>query len=153
MCAPVVVGMMAVAAVAGSVQARQESKARKAVARQNSQIVRQRQQDAFRRGEFAEHVQRQKTGLLTGRQRSLIGASGAVVGEGTAASILEDTAALGELDALQARNNAAREAWGLEVQAQQFDFAARKERPGAAFTGSLLSGAASIGSSSLIGGS
>jgi hypothetical protein len=100
--------------------------------------------DALRRGQYAEYVQRQKNSALVGRQRALLAGSGVAVGEGVAARIIEDTEAKGELDALMVRNNAAREAWGFETQAQQFGFEAdvsRQQRDVGTAT-SLLGGTA-----------
>jgi hypothetical protein len=60
-----------------------------------------------------------------------LAASGVDVQSGTALDILADTRALSELEVQQIKNNAAREAWGHKVQAQQFEFArkvARKNR-------------------------
>ena len=48
--------------------------------------------------------------------RSSRGGAGAGIDSGSALGILGDTAVLGELDALQIRDNAAREAWRFQVQ-------------------------------------
>ena len=67
--------------------------------------------------------------------------------------VQRDTMALGELDALTIRNNAAREAWGYQTQALQDQHAAAMARTSGrnqakalrqASLGSLLTGAADV---------
>lgn len=53
---------------------------------------------------------------LIGTQRAAMAASGGVVDQDTNALIQQDTAQLAEFDALTIANNAAREAYGYEVQ-------------------------------------
>lgn len=75
--------------------------------------------DALSRGRYDADLQRLRTGQMIGTQRVAQAANGGLVNEGSNARIQEDTAALGELDALTIQNNAAREAYGLKVQAMQ----------------------------------
>ena len=81
-----------------------------------------------------------------GTTRASLGASGAVVDTGATASLLEDTAAIAELDTLQIRNNAAREAYGQELLSQGFGFESRVSSfAGSVGAGStLLTGAAQV---------
>ncbi|WP_421707111.1 virion core protein, T7 gp14 family [Algihabitans sp.] len=74
-------------------------------------------EDARQRGRAQERAQRMQTRQLLGRQRAVLGATGLQADSGSALDILGDTAALGELDALQIRDNATREAWRFRVQA------------------------------------
>jgi hypothetical protein len=72
-------------------------------------------------------------------------ASGVLVDEGSPLAILQDTAIQGELDALTIRSNAAQEAWSFRTQAGGFTAQAglsraKKRDPGAALTGTLLTG-------------
>lgn len=73
--------------------------------------------DAVQRGQ--EEESRYRTGVrdLIGSQRAGFAASGVDVGYGSTVDVQADAAFLGELDALTIRNNAAREAWGFNVQA------------------------------------
>ena len=146
MCAPVVIGMMALAAVSQAYSAKQSAKSQANLARFNAKVSRLSARDAMLRGEVAQHRQRQKTAILAGRQKSLIAAGGADVDLGSAADVIQSTLVLGEIDAMQAMNNAMREAWGFEVQATQFDFAGSAAlRAGrTAVAVSLIGGAASI---------
>ena len=76
--------------------------------------------DAIARGREAELRQRQATRGLIGSQRAALAAQGIEVNDGSALDVQADSASLGELDALTIRNNAAREAFGLNVQAMNF---------------------------------
>ncbi len=116
---------LATAAVAGGVAAHTaaaSARTRSRLARRNALISKQRKADAFARGAAAESAFNLKISRMLGSQRAAAGASGAVVDTGAALSVLEDTAMIGELDTLQIRNNAAREAYGLEVESQNFLF-------------------------------
>jgi len=74
-------------------------------------------QDAIARGKKEEAIHRTKVSQLKGRQRSVLAASGVVVDQGSALDILQDTAMLGELDALTIRSNAEREEYEHKVRA------------------------------------
>jgi len=78
-------------------------------------------EDAIARGKKEEAIHRTKVSQLKGRQRSVLAASGVVVDEGSALDILEDTAMLGELDALTIRSNAEREEYEHKVRASNID--------------------------------
>ncbi len=86
------------------------------VAENNAQIARWQAGDAIRRGKQAKDEHRQKVLAFKGRQRAAIAGSGFEVNSDDALDILADTAEIGELDALKIDNNAAREAYGYQVQ-------------------------------------
>lgn len=73
--------------------------------------------DALQRGQVAEERQRQITGQRLGTQTAALAAQGTDLA-GSPTDILGDTARAGELDAQTIRSNAAREAWGYQVQGQ-----------------------------------
>ena len=74
------------------------------VARQNQELA-ERQAGAERReGYEAMITKRQETARLIGRQRAAAGASGAAVDVGSNLDLQADTAAQGEIDALNAYN-------------------------------------------------
>lgn len=85
--------------------------------RQNAMFLRQSADDAIARGRRDSDQQRQDTQQLIGTQRTAQAASGGEINTGTNALIQQDTAQLGELDALTISNNAAREAYGYNVEA------------------------------------
>jgi len=74
-------------------------------------------EDALARG--ADEESRFRSGIrgLIGSQRAGFAAGNIDVASGSALDVQADTATLGELDAVQIRTNAAREAWGFKVQA------------------------------------
>lgn len=85
------------------------------LSRQRQQIAEQQANDALQRGQVAEQKQRDLTAQRIGTQQAALAAQGTDL-EGSPTDILGDTARAGEQDALTIRNNAAREAWGFQVQ-------------------------------------
>lgn len=87
------------------------------LADKNAQIADAQSQDAIARG--AQEEARFRTGVrgLIGTQRTGFAAGNIDVSSGSAVDVQADTAFRGELDALQIKNNAAREAWGYSTQA------------------------------------
>lgn len=85
--------------------------------RQNALYLNNAANDAVDRGMKASDQQRVQTQQFIGTQRAAQAANGGEVNTGSNALLQQDTAALGELDALTISNNAAREAYGYQVQA------------------------------------
>lgn len=85
------------------------------VAKNNAVVQEQLAQDALKRGAEAERRHRVRVDQIKGQQRAGFAASGVVVDSGSALDTLEDTAELGELDALTIRADAEREAHGYRV--------------------------------------
>lgn len=128
---------------------RQANEAQAQVAENNAQLATWQAQDALYRGAIEENRTRLNTAALKGTQRARMGANGIALDGDSASRVLTDTDVLGEIDALTQRDNAAREAWALRVQAQdsrdRAEFARRGyvqpgESTGSAVIGSLLSG-------------
>lgn len=126
-------------------QAQFEYKA--AVDRNNALLAQYQAEDAIKRGAQEAETQREKVQQMIGKQRAAFGASGLQVNTGTALLIQEDTAELGELDALTIENNAEREAQALRMRSENFsasarmnDFAGSQISPFMAGATSLLSG-------------
>lgn len=86
-------------------------------ARINASFANQAADDATKRGAYDADLQRIRTAQNIGTQRTAQAANGGDVNSGSNALVQEDTASLGELDALTIANNAAREAYGYKVQA------------------------------------
>lgn len=135
---------MGVSAVSSAGQQRQAGEATAGAALQNAQFADAAANDAVRRGEYESDQQRRATRDFIGSQRTGFAANGVDVNSGSAANIQDDTAALGELDALTIRNNAAREAWGYRTQSAQNQLAARNAKASSksAVFGTLLSAGA-----------
>lgn len=108
----------------------------------NAQIAEMRAKSVEERGAVQEKQLRLQIAQKKGQQRSALAASGVVVDEGTALEILEDTAALGEEDALTLRHNTAMEAWGLRT--QRFAFESQAELAGAQKSSAALAGTSSL---------
>lgn len=73
---------------------------------------------AEEQGVFSAQEIRRKGQAIEGAQKSGIAAQGVVVGDGSSGQLLDQTAKLAEQDAMTAKLNAAREAWGLRDQAK-----------------------------------
>lgn len=113
---------VALAVVGGMQQGNAQDAAAQSQARDmrtNAGYANEAAEDALARGRYDADIQRLRTGQMIGTQRAAMAASGGLVDEGTNAILQQDTAQLGELDALTIQNNAAREAYGLKVQAIQ----------------------------------
>lgn len=146
-------------AVAGSIKqgnaAYQSGMYQAAISEQNAHLAEQQAAVAIQEGRVQEMEVRRDSALLRGQQTAMLAAMGQVVGEGTAAAILEDTTVQGEVDALTTRRAAQREAIGLRLQAQDLRNEATLNRMGASSArtagfynaaGTLLSGASQVAS-------
>jgi len=129
----------------GAQNARQQGAFQGAMAEQNAAYKEAAAQDAEKRGAVEADRYRRQVGQLIGSQRTGFAANGIDVNSGTAADIQDDTAAFGEFDALTIANNAAREAWGYRVGAQNDLMNGRMAQSNArsAATGSILGGVGS----------
>lgn len=114
-----------------------------ATARENQRLANIQADDALNRGSIEEQLSRRNFRALMGRQRNEIGARNVEL-RGSALRLLEDTAQIGEEDAVTIRNNAAREAWGYRNQASGYARlgANQKSNANADAASSLLTGAA-----------
>lgn len=108
---------MCISNVVGAVQSYEQGKYLNKVAKVNAGISERAGRDAVKRGNIDADEQRQQTGQVLGAQRAAFAANGVDVNSGSAGQVQNDTAAIGELDALTLVNNAAREAYGYQVQA------------------------------------
>ncbi len=133
----------------GAQGARQAGAYAAAQSEQNAQYKEAAAVDAEKRGAVQADQYRRQVGQMIGTQRAGFAANGIDVNSGTAAEIQDDTAAIGEFDALTIANNAAREAWGYRVGAQN-DLSnatmARKNAKSSA-SGSILGGVGGAASS------
>lgn len=137
---------IAIAAGQGLLQGigqKRQAKADAAALRQNALYLNQAAFDARRRGALEADYARLETQQLIGTQRAAQAANGGQVNTGTNAIIQQDTAQFGELEALTIANNAAREAYGYEVEATGLQRQARALKKAAkrAPIQGLLSGA------------
>lgn len=154
MCEPVTIAY-AVAAAAGAYGAYSSSQNAKAqaeyqsdVAQANATMAGYQREDALRRGEEDAQQAARQAERMRGTQVARLASNGLDITSGSSLSILEDTAFFGAQDVQTIRNNAAREAWGYSVQAdnamassQMYTSAAKAQNPGRAAGLSLLSSA------------
>lgn len=104
-------------AAAGKAQ-RAASESQAQLADYNAGVAELQAQDAVARGSLDESRFRQNVRQVIGSQRAGMAAGNVDVGYGSAVDVQGDAAFLGELDALTIRTNAARQAWGYQVTAE-----------------------------------
>lgn len=145
------VSLAVVATVAAGASAYQATSTQKAVAGyqakvadNNAQVARWQAADAQARGDTAAANVRRKYAGLVGSQRAALAARGLDIGDGSANAMLQDTAYFGALDESTTRANAAREAWGYQVQAGNFANSAAASRAQADAANPLMSAGLSM---------
>ena len=90
------------------------------VAEENAKIAQKNAATERQTGIEEARLQRIKTLQAIGSQKTAMAANGMDVTQGTSLDIIEDTAAMGELDALQIETNYERKALAYEQQANNF---------------------------------
>jgi hypothetical protein len=111
-------------------QQREAAESQAELADYNAAVAELQADDAIARGDEEEQRYRTQIRGVIGAQRAAIAAGNVDVSFGSAVEVQADAAVLGELDALQIKTNARREAWGYKVQAEdlrQRGAIARKE--------------------------
>lgn len=122
MCEPVAILGMVGSGVGGLMKASGERQQAAIQARQledQATLSAYAGQDAIHRGQREESAIRGAGTEAIASQRVAAGASGVAVDSGSVLRLMEDSRAMSELDALTASNNAAREAWGHQVDARR----------------------------------
>ena len=145
MCSPTLV-ITAVSAGLGFIQSQQQASYTEAVARNNQIMADRATADAIKRGKDEETRRRLQTLQDVGTERSKLASGGFDVNSGSALTKQSDIRAMGDVEAVTIRNNAQREAYGIQTQ----NYATQAEAKGnaaasrnAGFT-SLISGATSV---------
>lgn len=98
----------------------------------NAHVATEQAQDAIEKGAEDESRFRTQVRGAIGAQRTGFAGGNIDVGFGSAVDVQADAAYLGELDALTIRTNAARTAWGYQVQASDYTKQAAIDRKAAA---------------------
>jgi len=111
--------------------------------RANAGIAVQQAQSEAQAGATNEEAARLRSTALTGQQVAAIGGSN-LQQTGTPAQVVASSAEIGEMNALQTRNNALRRAWGFSVQSASDSFQAKQASSAGDFSGagSILTGGA-----------
>jgi hypothetical protein len=119
MCEPttIMMGLAAASMVMSVGSALGQADYQSQVAENNAISAEYAAKDARDRGAVEEERQRNKTRALMGQQRAALAANGIDASTGTGSLLLADSAGLGEFDALTVRNNAMKQAYGLNVRA------------------------------------
>ena len=122
---PVILQIIGVALAAFGLQ--QQGVAARAQNRFQANVAKANQKSAEMEADFAQDIahkkeseQRQKTRRFAASQRAKMASTGFIVGEGSYGDILEDTAVLGEVDALAIRHEGDLAAWRARETAKQF---------------------------------
>ncbi len=117
------------------------------IARQNAEIKEQDALNVEKVGAREVEKQNETTQQLIGTQQAMFGASGATVGVGSTADVVNDSYRYGVQDALQIKYNTAYKAWGersegvnYENQALMYEGEAQQAEASARSTVNLLSG-------------
>ena len=142
----------AASAQVSSQQSAAETQAR--IAENNAAISRIQADESLATARVDEANQRAQTRSLKGTQRAALAANGVSLGEGSALDLLTTTDYMGELDALTIRDNAAKQAWGYNIQAENYlansnllNQSASEMDPSKAGATSLLTGATQVAGS------
>lgn len=99
----------------------------------NAKVAGLQADDAIARGVEDEQRFRSQVRGTIGSQRAGFAAANIDVNFGTSVDVQADAAMLGELDALTIKNNAAREAWGYQVQGEDLRRRAEIQRKEGAY--------------------
>lgn len=129
--ANVALAASAIAGVAGSIMsaqaAKQQGEAQQAmynyqaqVAQENAKIAKNNAAMERQQGIEESRLQRIKVAQAIGSQQTAMAANGVDITQGTALDVIEDTAAMGELDSLQTRYNYERKALAYEATANNY---------------------------------
>jgi hypothetical protein len=114
-------GIRAVGEVAGSYSSAQAMRAKGEYERRqadsNARLAMIRAEDALNRGDFEANAIKKKADQVKGAQKTALAANGIDVNSSLAGNALFETEVMSELDMMQVKNNAWREAWGYRVQA------------------------------------
>lgn len=144
MCEPLTIaalGLQAVGTAVGAVGEGQQAQFQQNLALRNQTLARMQAADATARGEQDVGDAQLKAGRALGQVRTAIGGSG-LEQSGTALNVLADARMLSAVDQSRIRANAAREAWGYGVQADNYGMEAEmaKRRGQNAVVSTILGG-------------
>lgn len=112
-----------------------------AAADRNAKLAEMQAADAIQRGESSANIRALEGRQEMGATRASLAAQGLDLGFGSAVDVQVDEAKLSALDVATIRNNAAREAWGYTVQAQDYTQAGKFARTAAQNEATALRGA------------
>lgn len=146
MCEPTTIAIAATLASGayGAYQANEQGKYQEAMAERSADIQEMQATSARQQGVVAGEQARDRARRIEALQATSLAGSGLDISSGTSLDLFAETATLGEYDAQVAENNAARQAYGFDVQADTSRASganARKAGRNRAFGTLLTSGA------------
>lgn len=115
------VPMIAGGGIVGAYGSYESGKANRDLLRHNAEVSRMQAEQAIEGGESKAGVEDTKHSLIGGAQLAQYAGQGVVANAGTAGQVEGATQAMGEYDKLLVRTQAARQAWGLNTQAQDYE--------------------------------
>jgi hypothetical protein len=116
-----ITAMAIISAIAGGVSAagqKQQTDTQSDILQYEADTEKLAAEDAAKRGGIAEEQQLARTRQIRAQQEAIMSASNVDLTTGTPAAVLDQTTAMGTLDAVTIRSNAAREAWGYTQKAE-----------------------------------
>lgn len=119
------------------------------IARINAQLMEFNAEQRLRSAEKDQVRLTMQAGQVKGSQKAAIAANGLATTAGSAVEVLASTDIIKEIDSNQIKENAVRDAWGMRMQAanyqgQALQYEAQKQSPGLVFGTTLLQGASQI---------
>lgn len=144
-------GLSTVGGVLGAVQSYQSGMFQSKLASYNEKLAQGNTRASLEAGQNAEEIKRMQTGKLIGSEAAATAASGIDVNSGSPTAVRQATAQAGEMDALNIRYNAARQAYGYSQEAFS-DYLQSKADQESAVSG-LVGGLFKAGGSFLSGAS
>jgi len=152
----IAVGVSAISAGVSAYGASQQADAQKRAAdyqaqveANNAKIAAWQRSDAIQRGEQEAQRSMRERSQMIGKQRAALAANGVDMTQGSALDLLASTEFLGQEEVNTIQSNAAREAWGYEIQGQNYNSASSFERWKASNASPVKAGAMA-GASSLL---
>ncbi len=113
-------GLSALGNLTGAASARQAARFNAQVAENNAELARRQAEDTRQRGRIEEQRLRVQNARFRGRQAAALAAGGVDLSSGSPLQVLGDSAALGELDALQLRAEVERDAFRQRLRRSDF---------------------------------
>lgn len=114
------------------------------IAQNNAQIAGDKSEFAVQIGNTQIQSSQINTANTFGAQRAAMAANGIDLGEGSATDVLATTKYLGDRDALTIKDNAARQAWAYQTEAQNFSAEGQYDSSVAKSISPLMAGASSL---------
>lgn len=137
-------GLQLAAAGVAATNTYQQAQTAKGVAKNNAAAAAAAAQSAEAQGNLNADAARRRGAAITGAERAGYSARGVDIGEGTAASVIDQSDFFSQVDQTTARNNAAKQAWADRAQQTNFSNEAGSYNPMMQGAGTLLSSAAPV---------